>query len=132
MSPDIEEELREYLRAQKEADATGAMKRMADWCVKHDTDDKVRHEELSHLVRETRSELHHEIRGVSLRVGVLEKSGEKLEDRVDQSGSWEREALQAQLHIARQGSWFLRNWPSVVSALVAVVALLAAFMKGHG
>lgn len=138
MSPDIETELREYLRSQREADAVGTQRRLADWAIQHDADDKIRHTELLGEVRNVATELRGDFRGLSLRVGRLEKSDEKLEDRIDRSGSWDLEAAQAQAKIAndshnwwkRQGvTWLVGGLAGV--AVMAVNALVAwAMMKG--
>lgn len=137
MNPDIERELRDYLRAQKESDAIGTQKRLADWAIQHDADDKVRHTEVLGEVRSMASELRGDIRGLSLRVGKLEKSDEKLEDKLEQSGSWEREALQAQVHKAHEsGTWMKRQglaWliGGLGAAMVMVVNILVAWaMRG--
>lgn len=126
MSPEIEAELRDYLRAQREADVKGSLDRLADLFVQHDADDKVRH-----------SELKGDIKGLSLRVGALERSDEKLEKRVEQSGSWDREALEAEVIRARESQnwWRQQGWKWIVGALAALAMLalnvvVAWAMKG--
>ena len=119
LTDDTEAMLRAYLEDQRKADLGTAVKHLADWGTRHDADDKVRH-----------TELLGEIRGLSLRVGALERNDDKIEDRLERSGSWDREALQAQALTARDdANWWKRNWLSMVATVVAIVGAIAAFTK---
>lgn len=123
---DIEEELREFMREQREAEVGATLRHLTDTITAHDADDKVRHVELQG-----------EIRGLSLRVGALEKNDEqlakrdeKLEERLEKSGSWDREALQAQAITARDdANWWKRNWLSMLATIVAIGSAIAALAK---
>lgn len=112
MNDETERLLREFLAEQRQADIKGTLDRLADLYIQHDADDKVRH-----------AELQGDIRGLSIRVGRLEKNDEKLEADVEKSGSWHIESLKEQRENAQ---FWNRHWPSIVSAVVAVVALAFA------
>lgn len=119
LGKDIEDELRDYLRAQRDADIVGTLRHITNQLNQHEKDDERRH-----------GDLHGEIRGLSLRVGALERSDEKIEDRLEKSGSWEREALQAQLASKRDDlNWIRRNWLSVTIAFAALLASVVGLFK---
>lgn len=137
MKPEIDDLVREFIEEQRRADAIGTQKRLADWAIQHDADDKVRHSEMLAEVRNVTSELRGDVRGLSLRVGVLERSDEKLEDKIERSGSWDIEALQAQAHQARESHtwlrrqglmWFVGGLAAIATMVVNVLVVWA--MKG--
>ena len=119
MKDDTEKLLRDFLDAQQKADVGSALRHLADTVTRHDADDKTRH-----------AELLGELKGHSLRIGALEKNDDKLEDRMERSGSWDREAIQAQALVARDdANWWKRNWISMVAALVAIGSAIASMVK---
>lgn len=111
MNDDTERQLLEYLREQKVADVSGAVRSIADWTQQHAKDDAVRHEELRG-----------EMRGHSLRIGALEKNDEKLDDRLEKSGSWQMESERARAIVATaHAAW----WKDKALAIVVGLVMLA-------
>ncbi len=68
MSPDLENELREFLKEHRESDTSRTLKRMLDELVSHEAKDEERH-----------TESMGERRGISMRVAKLEEAVEALE-----------------------------------------------------
>lgn len=117
----IEEELREYLREQKEADIKGSLDRLADLFMRHDAEDKQRHEELRG-----------DVRGMSLRVGQLERYAERTETRLKYL---EGRTDKNERDIDESGRWILRDQDSALTRarerpfkIVAVIASLIAIL----
>lgn len=79
---DVEKELLEFLRTQREADIAGTLKRVANSQLALEVKSAERH-----------SENQGAIRGLSLRVGELEKDRDKIEGKLDSTGSWQLEDL---------------------------------------
>lgn len=89
MSPDLEEQLREYMRDMRVADVVGTMRSIQGQLVDHERRDEVRH-----------TEVMGHIKGHSLRIGALEKKDEELRDsdkdlarQLENTGNWSREQL---------------------------------------
>lgn len=83
---DIETELRTFLREQREADTAGLLRRIWDQLNQHEKDDERRH-----------AELHGDLRGLSLRVGALEKDNAKFEDKLEDTGKIQIDKLQKEI-----------------------------------
>lgn len=117
---EVDKLLFEFLVEQKKADLLGTVQRIAD-----------RQLEFEGEVRGIVAELRGEIRGLSIRVGKLEQADEKLEKKVEQSGSWDREALIAQHATTRDDlNWWRRNWLVIAIALASLATSIASFFKG--
>lgn len=122
MKPDIEEMLRAFLEEQRSADISGSLRRIWDQLNHHEKEDERRH-----------AEIHGDVRGLSIRVGRLEHADEKIEEKLEKSGSWDREALIAEAKEHKENAnWFSREgWKWVLGVVGAVVVgvLEAAILK---
>lgn len=122
MSPDIEEQLLEYLKEQKASDLSRTMKTIADWTQTHTKEDEVKHAEIMGAMR-----------GHSLRIGALERNDDKIDRRLEQSGSWQIEAEQAKAMAAKS----VANWwrDKTVTVIVGLVMLMlggaVSFLTKH-
>ncbi len=111
MGPEIERELVEYLKAQKEADVGATLKRIFDWTQEHSIEDKVRHAEITGALR-----------GHSLRISALEKNDDHIRDELSKSGSWQLEAEHAKLLEERKaGAWWKEKAITIVVGLVMLI-----------
>ncbi len=116
MNDDTEKQLLEYLHAQRVADVAGTMRTIANWTTTHEAKDDVRHEEIKGALR-----------GHSLRINALEKNDEKHDDKLEQSGSWQVEAVKARAIIAEEQSKWWRE-----KTLTVIVGLVMAILGGAG
>lgn len=111
----IEDELREYLRHSQELDLGRTLERICEdqrkffeRLVAHDAEDKERH-----------AELRGDLKGLSLRVGSLEKSDSKLEKDLDDSKRWRIELAEGKgRETSEQLQWIRRNWLPTVMLIV--------------
>lgn len=111
MKPELEDQLSEYLSHQKSLDLSGSLRRFQDWTLAHDAEDKERH-----------AEIMGSLKGHSLRIGALEKDADKLEDRADQSGSWQMQKAEADALVARaNANWWRDKTMTIMVGLVMLV-----------
>jgi predicted RNA polymerase sigma factor len=109
VTPEVEKQILYYLQKQNEADVEGTLRTLANEVASTRV-----------LVAEFKAELRGELRGVSLRVGLLEDSRDKTQTRLDQSGNWQLEDLR------ERSKWSSRL---VITTLMGVaVALLSGAM----
>lgn len=111
MNDETERQLLEYLHEQRVSDVAGTMRTIANWTTSHEAKDDLRHEELKGVLR-----------GHSLRIGSLEKNDEKIDDRLDQSGSWQVEAVKARALSAEASSTWWKE--KAITVIVGLVMLL--------
>ncbi len=112
MSPEAEHALMEYLREQKVADVAGSVRGIFEWTQTHAHADELRHAEIVGALR-----------GHSLRIGRLEENDEKIDTRLEKSGSWQIEAEQAKAMAAsKSAEW----WKDKVTTFVVGVVMLIA------
>lgn len=126
MSPDVERELIHFLAEQRAADFRGEFRKVGE------SVDRLRDLMLEHAAedREHFAELRGDDRGLSLRVGALEKSGEKLEDKVEESDRWNIEELQKQTEQHRESAeWMRRNWLPLAVGVVCLSLQLFALIR---
>ncbi len=110
MNDDTEKQLLEYLREQRVADVAGTMRTIANWTTTHEAKDDVRHEEIKGALR-----------GHSLRITALEKNDDRIDDRLERSGSWQIESEQAKAIVAaKEATWWKDK---AITVLVGVVML---------
>jgi hypothetical protein len=111
MTDDTEKQLLTFLHEQRTSDISGTLKTIVNWTTSHEAKDDIRHEELRG-----------DIRGHSLRIGVLEKTDEKHEERLDQSGSWQVDAVKARAMLAEANA---SSWRThAVTIIVGLVMLI--------
>ncbi len=109
MTPEAEKLLMDYIRDQRTADIAGALRKIFDQFHEHESKDEVRHVEVLG-----------ELRGHSLRIGALERESNKLEDKLDQSGSWQLADLQER---SKHTSRFIVNMLVMVGIALASGAI---------
>lgn len=133
----LNKRLEKFLDDQDEADTASLNRRIWNQLLEHEKKDDVRHVEFLSALRELKTEIHGEMRGLSLRVAALEKSKDKFEDKLErtteQSGSWNLEQLREEKKEAKEKlTWWQRNWlPTTITIVSLAVAIAALFMKGH-
>ena len=116
MKDDTETLLLEYLQAARESDIAGTLKHVANWTTSHEAKDDLRHEEIKGALR-----------GHSLRIGTLEKNDDKIDERLDQSGSWQVEAVKARAIMAEESSKWWKE-----KAITVIVGLVMLILGGAG
>lgn len=113
-SSSIDDELRAYIREQREADIKGSVDRLADLFMRHDAEDKLRQEEIKG-----------DLRGISLRVGALEKRSEKQESEIDDSKSWIiRDLEKKHEHATGQIDFLKKHAFGIIASVIAAVSTL--------
>lgn len=106
MSPNVELQLLTFLREQREADIVGTLKHLTNNL-----------SVMSVSMAEFRAETHGQIRGLSLRVGELERDRDKVEKSLGESGQWNLQALEEK-----------HNWSNrfIITTLVGVGIAVAS------
>jgi len=110
MTDDTERQLLEYLHEQRTSDISGTLKTIVNWTTSHEAKDDVRHQELVG-----------DLRGLSLRVGAVEKDLDRTDDRLDQSGAWQVEVVKARAILAETSASTWRG--HTVTVVVGLVML---------
>jgi hypothetical protein len=98
MDDDLKAKLGAFLDARPGADGEASKRHidvvrrvdgLSNVILQHDAEDKARHSELKADIHGVHTELRGEIRGVSLRVGMLEKADMRHEKAIDETGKHE-------------------------------------------
>ena len=111
MNEELAGELKRFLDEQKISDTIGEVRRLADIILRQEAEHRVE-------IGAIRGDL----RGLSLRVGALEKTYERAAGDIDDSRRWiikdlEKRATSSEESIA----WVRRNALSVIASVVAIV-----------
>ncbi len=112
-----ESEILEWVRTQKTADVSGSLKTLVTWTQQHE----LRHADFESATRG-------EVRGISLRVGALEKETDKAVRKIEASGSWDLQAARA------TASWWRDKVTTILVGIAMLViggAVTAAFSHFH-
>lgn len=110
----LDQELRDFLRDQREADIKGTLQRLTDMVMQNRADDLA-----------WRQEIKGDLRGHSLRIGALERRAERHEDRLDSSASWIIEDVSQKRRGAEEKlQWLRRNAVTIVLGVIAAVSSL--------
>lgn len=117
MDKELEDKLRGYLEEQKTTDVNGALHKIFNAFTEHEAKDEIRHHELRG-----------DYRGLSLRVGELERDRDKLERTVEDTGRHEIVNLRADNKELRAHKWKL--WDYVGAALAAAFAATITWLLG--
>ncbi len=111
MRPEVEQELIDFLREQRVADVSGTLVKLMNWTQEHARENAVNHEEIKGTLR-----------GHSLRLGALEKNDDRIDTRLEQSGSWQLEAEHAKaLAHAMSAVWWKDKTVTIIVGLVMLI-----------
>lgn len=111
MRPELEAELTEHLRIQRENDVPGMLRKQADWMLDHDRKDAEHH-----------AMVIGKLEGQNHRIETLEGAAKEVIEKVEfvreKSGSWETKHMQAEVEEAKGKALWWRN--NVTSILVGI------------
>ncbi len=111
MKDETEKELLTYLHEQRVVDISGSLRTIVNQMQLHEHKDDLRHEEVKGICR-----------GLSLRVGEVEKDTEKVDERLEKSGNWQIEAEQARaIAASNAATWWKEKAITIIVGLVMLV-----------
>ena len=115
----VDEELLAFIQEQRSVDLIGEVRRIADLFMRHDAEDKERHRELKG-----------EIKGLSLRVGELERKSDKQESRLDDS---QRiilyDAIEKKREAEEKVSFLKKHGFGIIASILAIASTVWHFFR---